>query len=171
GGAAHQTIKGGDNVKQDDLDRLQTTLANYVGPIAGIIVERARSRSSSLDLLSQQVAWEIENENDRSAFLRDRRRGTAQTHSVDKDPTTEVLPPPVPDGTAAEGNGANFDPAYLSEMRAELTPALGDAAADVVREAARKAHNEAQFYLVLARLMPDKALRDRILARAIKRKR
>jgi serine/threonine-protein kinase len=148
---------------------LQTTLANYVGPIAGIIVERARSRSSSLDLLSQQVAWEIEDENDRSAFLRDMRRGTAQADAASKgDPITEILPP-TPD--APQEGGASFDPAFLSEIRAELTPALGDAASDVVREAARKAHNEAQFYLVLARLMPDRALRDRILARAIKRRR
>jgi serine/threonine-protein kinase len=155
-------------VNQDDLDRLQTTLANYVGPIAGIIVERARSRSSSLDLLSQQVAWEIEDENDRSAFLRDMRRGKAETDGTNKEPITQILPPA--DG-APEGAGATFDPAFLHEIRDELMPALGEAATDVVREAALKAHNEAQFYLVLARLMPDRALRDRILARAIKRRR
>ena len=30
---------------KDELERLEKTLANYLGPIAGLIIDRARSRA------------------------------------------------------------------------------------------------------------------------------
>jgi serine/threonine-protein kinase len=151
-----------------DLARVEAALANYLGPIAGLIVERASARASTFEVLYQRVAWEIEDEDDRASFLRDMAQAPESNGGDDiREPRTEILITPELEATAREIPSYAFDAEFLSKIEAELIPKLGNAAVQMVREAAQKAHNEAQFYLVLARLMPDKRLRDRILSRAI----
>src|SRR5262249_42212329 len=49
-------------------------LAEYVGPIAHIIVERTAARCSSVDELYSAVALEIESAQDRAKFLASRKK-------------------------------------------------------------------------------------------------
>ena len=158
---------------KENLARLEKALANYVGPIAGLIVERARGRASTFEVLYQRGAWEIDNDTDRSAFLREMAQvpvgnGTEMPPPDPASPQTEILTVPQVEAAEKDFQGYAFDPDFIAKIEAELTPKLGKSAVQMVREAARRAHNEGQFYLALARLMPDKKLRDRILSRAIK---
>ena len=51
------------------LDDISHQLANYIGPIAKVIVKRASSSSNNLRELCDKVAMEIESENSRKNFL------------------------------------------------------------------------------------------------------
>ncbi len=52
------------------LERVAKELAQYIGPIASVVVKRAARRSGSLRQLAGLVAEEIESEHDRASFLR-----------------------------------------------------------------------------------------------------
>ena len=92
-----------------DLARLEAALANYVGPIAALIIERARTRASSFEVLYQRVAWEIDNDADRSAFLR---QMTALPVRNGADQTMPVVNVVDLDHAAIEDN----DPLPLAEL-------------------------------------------------------
>jgi serine/threonine-protein kinase len=51
------------------LSEIALKLANYVGPIANILVKRASSTTQDLRALVEQVAGEIESEDGRKKFL------------------------------------------------------------------------------------------------------
>jgi serine/threonine protein kinase len=59
-------VKGYDPVVLNDI---AAQLANYVGPIARVIVKRASSSSNNLRELCDKVAREIDSENNRKSFL------------------------------------------------------------------------------------------------------
>jgi hypothetical protein len=52
------------------IERVTRELANYIGPIAELVVKRAASRCESASELCNTVAREIESQADRMAFLR-----------------------------------------------------------------------------------------------------
>ncbi len=52
------------------MDRVSKELANFIGPIAAIVVKRAAGRSASVGELCNTVAQEIESAADRTVFLR-----------------------------------------------------------------------------------------------------
>jgi len=53
------------------IDRVARTLARYVGPISGVLVQRAAKRADSLRALYLLLAEHVESEADRDRFLRD----------------------------------------------------------------------------------------------------
>ena len=53
-----------------DLTRIERLLAGYIGPIARHLVKVAAARTSSLELLVQQVATELETETERHEFIK-----------------------------------------------------------------------------------------------------
>jgi serine/threonine-protein kinase len=58
---------------EPELERAQRALAQYVGPIARVLVRRAARETSSLDGLWQALSVHIELPAERTAFLRQRR--------------------------------------------------------------------------------------------------
>jgi serine/threonine-protein kinase len=56
------------------LADISSHLANYIGPIARIIVKRASGSSNNLRELCDKVAQEIDSENHRKQFLQNIRR-------------------------------------------------------------------------------------------------
>jgi serine/threonine-protein kinase len=57
---------------EPELERAQRALAQYVGPIARVLVRRAARETSSLDGLWQALSVHIELPAERTAFLRQR---------------------------------------------------------------------------------------------------
>lgn len=55
---------------QAELDKLESSLARILGPIAKLIVERAARRATGLDDLRQRLAAELSSDQERSEFLR-----------------------------------------------------------------------------------------------------
>jgi hypothetical protein len=51
------------------LNRLETELARYIGPVARLLVQRAALRTPDIDALIAQLGTEIESESERRRFL------------------------------------------------------------------------------------------------------
>jgi len=66
---SHQTGSSAKKYDSAVLEDISAQLANYVGPIARIIVKRASSSSNNLRELCDKVAQEIDSENNRKTFL------------------------------------------------------------------------------------------------------
>ncbi len=57
---------------EQELERAQAVLTQYVGPIARVLVRRAAANVSSVEMLWQALATHIESQAERAAFLRQR---------------------------------------------------------------------------------------------------
>jgi serine/threonine-protein kinase len=61
-----------DRLSEDELDRVQAALIQYVGPIARVLVRRATADATSVEALWLSLSNHIESPAERSAFLRQR---------------------------------------------------------------------------------------------------
>lgn len=66
---AHNASGTGSKYQPEQLSEISHKLANYVGPIASVLVKRASSSSNNLRELCDQVAAEIESDDARQKFL------------------------------------------------------------------------------------------------------
>ena len=66
---AHHASGTGSKYQPEQLSEISHKLANYVGPIATVLVKRASSSSNNLRELCDQVAAEIESDDARQKFL------------------------------------------------------------------------------------------------------
>jgi len=66
---AHPAGGTGSKYQPEQLSEISHKLANYVGPIASVLVKRASSSSNNLRELCDQVAAEIESDDARQKFL------------------------------------------------------------------------------------------------------
>jgi eukaryotic-like serine/threonine-protein kinase len=64
----------GSRLSKQELERAQTTLIQFVGPIAGVLVRRAAANASTVEALWQTLAHHIESPAERAAFLRERQK-------------------------------------------------------------------------------------------------
>jgi eukaryotic-like serine/threonine-protein kinase len=64
----------GDRLPEYELERVQEVLAQYVGPIARVLVRRATADASSLEALWLSLSNHIDSPAERAAFLRQRQR-------------------------------------------------------------------------------------------------
>jgi serine/threonine-protein kinase len=64
--------RGSISLPEQELERAQAALTQFVGPIARILVRRAAVNVSSVDLLWQALATHIESPTERAAFLKQR---------------------------------------------------------------------------------------------------
>jgi serine/threonine protein kinase len=63
-----------DRLPEHELERVQEALAQYVGPIARVLVRRATADATSVDALWLSLSNHIESPAERSAFLRQRQK-------------------------------------------------------------------------------------------------
>ncbi|HEX7157722.1 MAG TPA: serine/threonine-protein kinase [Edaphobacter sp.] len=68
-GSAQSAPAAREQFAPEQLNLIALKLANYIGPIANILVKRASSNSQDLKTLVEQVAGEIESEEGRRKFL------------------------------------------------------------------------------------------------------
>jgi serine/threonine-protein kinase len=59
---------------EHELERVQEVLAQYVGPIARVLVRRATADASSVEALWLSLSNHIDSPAERAAFLRQRQR-------------------------------------------------------------------------------------------------
>jgi serine/threonine-protein kinase len=64
--------RGSVQLPEQELERAQAVLTQFVGPIARILVRRAAAKASSVEALWQALSTHIESAAERSAFLRQR---------------------------------------------------------------------------------------------------
>ncbi len=63
-----------DGLPEHELERVQEVLAQYVGPIARVLVRRATADASSVEALWLSLSNHIDSPAERAAFLRQRQR-------------------------------------------------------------------------------------------------
>jgi serine/threonine-protein kinase len=61
-----------DRLPEQELERVQAALTQFVGPIARVLVRRAAAKASTVEALWQDLAIHIESPAERTAFLRQR---------------------------------------------------------------------------------------------------
>jgi serine/threonine-protein kinase len=63
---------GSVSLPEQELERAQAALTQFMGPIARVLVRRAAANASSVELLWQALATHIESPTERAAFLKQR---------------------------------------------------------------------------------------------------
>jgi len=128
------------------LKKVEAELARHIGPIAGVVVRNAAKTSATLDVLCETVGREIPDETLRAEFVR---KLTAAERSG---PTTGRAPTvsrPLT-GDAAQPVSAKFTPEVLARAEKALARYIGAIARVVVRQAAAKARDEVELYLLIS---------------------
>jgi serine/threonine-protein kinase len=64
--------RGSVSLPEQELERAQAALTQFVGPIARVLVRRAAANTSSVEVLWQALSTHIESPAERAAFLRQR---------------------------------------------------------------------------------------------------
>lgn len=140
------------------LNKLETALAQHLGPIAPVVVRNAAKQATDQADLVQRVAQEIAEEPAKAAFEKkfsDISRPASQPASA-----TRSNPP-----TALAA--ARFPLEVLARAEDRLAEYIGAVARVVVKRAAMKARDEAELYLLLADEIEDKEDRKAFARKAV----
>jgi len=142
------------------VKRIEAELARHIGPIAAVITKAAAKKAVTLAALAETVAKEIEDDKERSAFLR----------KFSGDKSTPTGSPSGPAGTRppqAPTKASRFDPQTLSVAEAALAKYIGVVAKVVVKRAAAKARDLRELYLLIADEIEDQAERKAFIRKSL----
>jgi serine/threonine-protein kinase len=120
------------------LARVERALAQYLGPMARVVVAAAARESTTAEALCQALARSRQDRADRGAFQR-----SLATGGVRQEPT---LAPPTTAGTTTTVAAAGaIPPAALAAAEAALTQFMGPIARVLTRQAAQLAASPEEF--------------------------
>ena len=143
------------------LQAIEKKLANYLGPVAKILVRKTASRARSVHELYALLAEHLEREEDRKAFLAGGNEG-GRTDSPSHAPA-DASAPGVPETQAV---GVDIKSEDLDHAAARLARYVGPIAAVLTKRTARRAASLRALYLLLADHVESKADRARFLREA-----
>jgi serine/threonine-protein kinase len=144
---------------REALKKVEMDLAAQIGPVAAVVIRNAAKKSLTVAAVAEVVAREIEDEKERTSFLRKHAAGEKST-PTGPSPNSQTQ---VATQLAAE----RFDMKVLSKAEAALAQHIGPLARVVVKRAAMKARDEAELYLIIADQIEDKAERKAFIRKAI----
>ena len=130
--------------------------ANIVGPIAGILVDKAASRASSAKELYSLLALHLDDEHDRAHFA-------TRVHVRPEPPSTAGAPRPATDLPAP--TDSTIAPRDVERVAAVLTTYLGPIAPLVCKRASKTAGSLKDLHESLAAMIPNEHDRSEFLAR------
>lgn len=142
---------------EDELALAERRLADRIGPLARILVERAAAGARDLGALYHATAAAIPDEADRAAYLAE---GPAEGESRRGAPAADAPP------TVAPGERQPIGEAELAEAVSRLAESIGPLAGVLVKRTAKEAADRDDLYTRLATHIDDKAERERFLAAA-----
>ncbi|HET9403707.1 MAG TPA: serine/threonine-protein kinase [Burkholderiales bacterium] len=142
---------------RDQVKRIETEMARHIGPIATVVVRNAAKKALSIPALAEAVAGEIADEKARASFVRKFVSGEAASRPTGE-PTRKS-----PDVSISQ----KFTPEVLRRAEASLAQHIGAIARIVVRQAAAKARDEAELYLLIADEIKDPAERKNFVRKAV----
>jgi tRNA A-37 threonylcarbamoyl transferase component Bud32 len=148
------------------LQRVERALAQYLGPMARVMVAQAARSSASTEELFQALARGLQSAADRSAFLRSLATGRMEPRV---DPTTAGrAEPSFAAGPPTGGAGGAIPPEAQAAAQAALAQFMGPIARVLVRQAAAQATSAQDFFerlcAHLAKPEETAALRRRLAA-------
>jgi len=131
--------------KPEVLQTLQTHLAQYIGPLAGLLVKQAARTTSDINELCRLLTKHISDDREKMRFLNN--VPLSRDASV-SDVSLTSTDASVPDGVA--GTMLSWDPAVLRRVETILALYLGPMAKLLVQREARKANNLSTLHHLLA---------------------
>jgi serine/threonine protein kinase len=132
------------------IGNLETRLAQYLGPIANLIVSKAAKKAGSEAELIALLAAEISEPAERAAF---EKRFSEVSRPASR-PALEASAPLTNPATAQAAS--RFPLEILERAERRLAEHIGAVARVVVKRAAMKARDEAELYLLLSEEIEDK---------------
>jgi serine/threonine-protein kinase len=144
------------------LKKLEADLAQYLGPIAPVVVRNAAKKAKLQSELIPLLAAEIADEKTRVAF----ERRFAEVSRPSSQPASRgqtSLPTHVATALAA----SRFPLEVLERAEKRLAQHIGAVARVVVKRAAMKARDEAELYLLLADEIENKDDRKAFIRKAV----
>ena len=148
------------------LKRVEAELAAHVGPIAGVIVKNAAKKVANVPALAYLLAPEISDLKARAAFIR---KFSSDNSMPPSNPGQSARPSSV-SGFASGKSSAiaqRFDAETLRRAETSLAQHIGAVARVIVKQAAQKARDENELYLLLGDEIADKAERKNFVRKGI----
>ena len=142
------------------LKQIERQLAQFLGPLAKIVIKRGAAGSGNLDALYAAVAEHLTDPQERGAFLAGKRQ--LQVEPVERTPAARTQSATSAE-TAYAPAGFVASPETLDAAARLLAAYLGPIAKVIVKKAAAKAANLEQFHALLADNLPDDAEKLRFL--------
>jgi serine/threonine protein kinase len=139
------------------LERLESELAQHLGPIAGVIVRKTAKKAPGQPELIHLLATEIEDDAARLKFER--------KFSDASRPLSQPASPPT-QNIATEMAARRFPLETLDRAERLLAEHVGAIARVVVKRAAMKARDDGELYLLLAEEIENKDDRKAFIRRA-----
>ena len=137
------------------LTAIERQLAQYLGPIARVLVRTATRETSDLVALIQWLAAKISIAPDRAAFLRGAGVVSAAGAGRSNSDTRSVAP--------QAGSGTPLTPEYIARASQLLAVHLGPIAQILARRSAQQGSSQEQFVATLATHLSDDGERARFL--------
>ena len=141
-----------------ELKRVETELAQRIGPIAAVVVRNAAKRAQSIAALAEAVAGEVADEKERTAFLRKFAPAEGASGA-----TSRAQPQSVHELSISQ----KFSATVLKQAETALAQHIGAIARVVVQRAAAKARDEAELYLLISDEIKDPAERKNFIRKAV----
>ena len=144
----------------DTLRRIEGELANYIGPIAAVVVRSAAKKAYSVANLADIVSADIADPKERTAFTR-------------KFSSDRSTPTSVPTRTSATRQQSSqrgpsaIDPTTLARAESALAKYIGAVAKVVVKRAAARARDPGELYQLIAAEIEDKNERTTFIRKAM----
>jgi len=159
------TADADQSLHPDVLATLESSLIHYVGPAAKALIKRYSKKSYTLEGLSQNLAQQIPNKDERTEFLHSLETSGIREISLIKEAETQS------GLTVAGGTGTilntcgpqTLSPQTLQTLTNELAFYIGPLASRVVNKAYRQLTGTEEFYTKLASYIPDVTERDEFL--------
>ena len=148
------------------LKKLEADLAQYLGPIAPVVVRNAAKKAKLQSELIPLLAAEIGDDKARTAF----ERRFAEVSRPSSQPPSGTGGHPgtsVPTNVATALAASRFPLEILERAERRLAEHIGAVARVVVKRAAMKARDEAELYLLLADEIENKDDRKAFIRKAV----
>ncbi len=128
-------IVGSQRFSEEELKRIECELANFLGPIAKIVIGKLSKKAFSLNELCMLAAGQIKVSSDRDKFLQTMRQIT---------PNAPVLSHRAPSST-------NWEADFLQTVQAELAHLIGPLALHLVKKISGVATTKEELYELLSK--------------------
>ena len=145
--------------QNESLRIVENQLATFIGPLAGVIVKKAASRTTDPDELYKMIATNLERETDRRAFMAGKSAVVSRIHKTQLPPEPEPLPAATPEGSAEAARSPAVTPEVIERAIGQLAYYIGPISRVLANRAAVRADTERAFYLLLAGHLDSKAER------------
>lgn len=140
------------------LKWMEAELARHIGPISAMVVKNAAAKATTVDALCQAVAREVSDETERAAFVR-------KFSAREKSGLPTVT---APSGLTRDPSAPRkFPDEVLKQAETALAQHIGAIARLVVKQAAGKARDEAELYLLIADEIKDVNERKAFVRKAV----